>query len=140
MNLQKEDDMWPDIQDVERHLKSFPAPKPNAEQIFADVVLARLFLKEAVHHCFNHGQHCVTPVSDVKKLAEQFIGRTIDKTAFAIAIEIAGLRRKYKSTGLKLPPLQRFGETAEGMSWKEHQADAEKDIAEEIKQSAEFRA
>ncbi len=73
--------MWPDIQDVERNLKAFPAPKPSAEEIFADVVLARSFLDGACHYCHNHGRHSFTSVSDVKKLVASFIGRTINDLA-----------------------------------------------------------
>src|SRR5437879_6053637 len=102
--------MWPDIQDVERNLKAFPAPKPAAEEIFADVVLARSFLDGACHYCHNHGRHSFTLVPDIKKLAESFISRTINDLAFAVAMRIQGLQTKPSGSDrsvllVKVPPL-----------------------------------
>ncbi len=135
--------MWPDIQDVERNLKAFPAPKPAAEEIFADVVLARSFLDGACHYCHNHGRHQFVSVADIKKLAESFIGRTINNIALKVAMRMQGLQTKTSGSDksvllAKVPPLHRYEEMRE--QWNKHQIDEQKEIDEEIKRWTEYRA
>jgi hypothetical protein len=129
-----------DVEDVIRNLKTFPAPKPTAEQIYADVVLSYTFLFEACGRCRNHGRHNFAPVSDVKILAEGFIGRPINDVAFQIGIRMNGLRTKASNKVMivKLPPLNKFEESRE--LWNQHQKKEEREIDEELKRWAGFLA
>jgi hypothetical protein len=134
--------MWPDHEDVARVLKTIPAPKPTPEEIYADVVLIRLFLTEAYGRCSNHGRHNFISASDVKKTAESFIGKTIDDTAFKIAVRMTGFQIKQSKSDksvllVKLPPLDRFEEVRE--LWNQRQAGEQKEIDQEIARWAEFR-
>ena len=133
---------WPDHEDVIRILKTFPGPKPTAEEIYADTVLARSFLDEACGRCRNHGRHQFVPVADIKKIVENFVGREIHAFALKIAMRMQSLLTKTSSTDksivlVKVPPLNRFEEVRE--LWNEHQADEQKEIDEEIKRWAAFR-
>ncbi len=127
--------MFPDVQDVERSLRNFPGPKPTAESIWPDVVLARSFLDEACGRCRNHGRHQFVSVADIKKFAESFTGRAIHDFALKVAMRMQGLQTKSSGSDksillVKVPPLDRFGEARE--LWTKHQIeDLEKDIAEE---------
>ena len=131
-----------DHEDIYRMLKSIPNPKPTAEAIYADVVLAKMFLSEAQGRCYSHGRHNFILASDVKKIAESFVGRTLDEIAFIIAIRMAGLETKQsrtdKSLLVKLPPLDRFEEVRD--LWNQRQPSEQKQIDEETKRWAEFRS
>jgi hypothetical protein len=128
--------------DVLRILKTIPAPKPTAEEIYPDVVLAYTFLVESKGRCYSHGRHELILASDVKKIAENYIGRTVNDTAFFIAIRMAGLEIKKSRTDqsmlLKLPPLGRFEEVRD--LWNQRQATEQKQIDEEIERWAAFKA
>ncbi len=133
---------WPDHEDIIRILKTIPGPKPTAEEIYADVALARSFLDEACGRCRNHGRHQFIPVTDIKKFAETFIGRAIHDFALKIAMRIQGLQTKPSGSDksillVKVPPLDRFEEVRE--LWAEHQIGEQKEIDEEMKRWAEFR-
>ena len=135
--------MFPDVQDVERSLRNFPGPKPTAESIWPDVVLARSFLDEACGRCRNHGRHQFVPVADIKKFAESFTGRAIHDFALKVAMRMQGLRTKSSGSNksillVKVPPLDRFEEARE--LWNQHQAAEQKEIDEEVKRWAAFRA
>jgi hypothetical protein len=131
--------MYPDHEDVIRILKTIPAPKPTAEEIYADVVLARTFLFEATGRCRNHGRHQFTPVSEIKTLTESFIGRTISDVAMTIAMRMCGLQIKTSNKVLlaKIPPLDRFEEVRD--LWIQSRIAEQKQIDEEVKRWAEFR-
>jgi len=133
---------WPDMEDVIRNLKNFPAPKPAAEEIYADVCLTRSFLDGACHYCSNHGRHTFTPVSDVKTQAESFIGRTINDVALKIAMRMQALQTKSSGSDksvllVKVPPLYRYEEMRD--RWNPHQADEQKEIDAEVKRWAAFK-
>lgn len=134
--------MYPDHEDVIRLLKTVPAPKPTPEEIFADVALSRLFVATATHFCHNHGRHEQTNVSDIKALAEKFIGRPLNDVGFTIGLRMTGLeikRGRYdKISFVKVAPLDRFEEIRE--QWGQRQAAEQKEIDEEIKKWATFRA
>jgi hypothetical protein len=135
--------MWPDHEDVIRNLKTIPSPKPAAEEIYADVVLARSFLDGACHYCHNHGRHQFVSVADIKNLAESFIGRTINDVALKVAMRMRGLQVKSSGSDksvllAKVPPLHRYEEMRD--RWNEHQVAEQKEIDEEIRRWAEFRA
>lgn len=134
--------MWPNHDDVERVLKTLPSPKPSAEAIFQDTALAHCLLLEAYGRCRNHGRHEFRLVSDIKKFAEDFIGKTIDGTALLVAIRMNGIQMKpsgsKKSVLLaKVPPLERFEEVRD--VWNQRQIAEQKQIDEEVKQWAAFR-
>jgi hypothetical protein len=129
--------MYPDLRDVElamRDVSASPGPKPKPEDIFEQVVLGRSFLSEACGRCFNHGRHGFVPVSDTKKIAENFINRAMSDYAFRVAIRMLGVQTKFSKSDksvllVKLPPFDRFEEARE--LWNKHQCDLEKSIAQE---------
>ncbi len=134
--------MFPDHEDVARVLKTIPSPKPTAEEIYADVVLARSFLDGACHYCYSHGRHEFTLVSDIKTLAESFIGRPIHFVALIIGIRMRGLQTKPSKSDksvplVKVPPLDRYEEMRD--RWNQHLATEQKEIDAEVKRWAEFR-
>ena len=134
--------MWPDHEDVSRVLKTLPSPKPPVESVYQDAVLARCLLFEAYGRCRNHGRHNFFPVSDIKKFAESFIGKTLDGTALLVAIRMNSFQVRPSSTDevllVKLPPLERFEEARE--LWNQRQAAEQRQIDEEVKRWAAFRA
>lgn len=123
--------------DVARILKTIPGPRPTAEEIYPDVVLAQILLSEAIGRCRNHGRHNFQPVSDVKRFVENFIGRSVNDVALTIAFRMNALQIKRELIG-KLPPLDGFEEARQ--LWSERQAKEQKQIEIEQKQWAEFRA
>jgi hypothetical protein len=134
--------MWPDHEDVARVLKTLPSPKPAVETVYQDAVLAHCLLFEAYGRCRNLGRHNFHPVSDIKKFAENFIGKTIDGTALLVAIRMNGFQVKPSGSDesvllVKLPRLERFEEARE--LWNQRQAAEQKQIDEEVKRWAAFR-
>jgi hypothetical protein len=131
----------PDMEDIYRLLKTVPAPKPTPEDIYADVMLARSFLSEAQGRCFNHGRHSFIPASDAKKIAEDFVGRSLNDIGFVLGLRMAGLQSKISRTDktllVKLPPLDRFEEVRE--LWNQRQVIEQKQIDAEVKRWADFR-
>jgi hypothetical protein len=132
-----------DHEDVYRMLKSIPNPKPSAEEIYPDVMLTLNLLRTAVHVCNNHGRHDFRLVSpDIKQFVENFIGRQINDVALIIGIRMVGLQTKQsksdRSNLVKVPLLERFEEYRE--LWNQRQAAEQKQIDEEIKKWAAFRA
>ena|SRR5437879_5692491 len=134
---------WPDHEDVIRVLKTFPGPKPTAEEIYQDTALVHLLLLEAYGLCRTHGRHDFQPVSNIKKFAESFIGRVINDVALLVAIRMNSFQTKPSASDrsvllVKVPPLDRFEEARE--LWNGRQAGEQNEIDKEIKRWATFRA
>jgi hypothetical protein len=79
---------------------------------------------------------------DIKQFVENFIGRQINDVALIIGIRMVGLQTKQsksdRSNLVKVPLLERFEEYRE--LWNQRQAAEQKQIDEEIKKWAAFRA
>src|SRR5690242_17619706 len=104
--------MYPDIHDVELNLRSLLGTKPTVEQIFADTVLAHSFVNQARRYCYNRKRHEFVPVANVQKIAEDFIGRSLNELAILVALKMLQIETKIRAGVLfaKLPPLEAFEE------------------------------
>ena|SRR5882724_7894904 len=135
--------MYPDLYDVELAMKSVPgSPKPAPETIWQDVVLIRSFLDESRACCYNHGRHQFMSVSELKRIAENFISRSVSDYAFRVAMHMQALKVKSSGTDkqqlVKFPPLDRFEEVRE--LWNQRQHILEHEIAEEIQRTEAEKA
>jgi hypothetical protein len=127
--------MYPDLHDVELAMRSVSgSPKQAPETIWQDVVLIRSFLDESRGCCYSHGRHQFMLVSELKKIAESFISRSVSDYAFRVAMHMQTLNVKSSGTDkqllVKFPPLDRFEEVRE--LWNQRQRILEHEIAEEI--------
>lgn len=135
--------MYPDLHDVELAMKSVPgSPKPAPETIWQDVVLIRSFLDESRGCCYSHGRHQFMLVSELKKIAESFISRSVSDYAFRVAMHLQTLKVKSSGTDkqllVKFPPLDRFEEVRE--LWNQRQHTFEHEITEEIQRTEAEKA
>jgi len=127
--------MYPDLHDVELQLREMKlTPRPEPEDIWKDVVLLRSYLNEARGYCFNHGRHQFILVSELKKIAEAFVGPVSDN-ALRVSMKMQNLQIKISKaapdqTLAKLPPLERFEERRE--QWNQHQRGLEQEIIAEV--------
>ena len=127
--------MYPDVRDVELTVREMKlSPRPKLEDIWPDVVLVRSFLDNSRGRCYNHGRHQFILVSELKKIAEDFIGRSVSDSALSVGMRMQRLEVKAsKKDGqslVKTPPLGRFEEAR--LRWNQHQRDLEQEITEEV--------
>src|SRR5437667_12846375 len=80
--LRKGQPVYPDREDVKRVCKLCGVPQPSAEVVWPGTVLLLAFLQFAHKWCRNHGRHSLTPASDLKQQAEDFIGKSVTDHEF----------------------------------------------------------
>lgn len=136
--------MWPDIYDVRavaQHCPVVDAPAPEA--VWQDAALVERFLRFARSACYNHGKHEYVLATEIKTLAESWIGHEIDPYAFVLGAKLADARfwgksraisktafkASFDSLSMKFPPCERLEEYRQ--AWQEEQRSVERDIEEE---------
>ena len=127
--------MYPDVDDVKRCMEKLAGiPRPDPEQVWPEVVLARSFLEESYGCCRNHGRHKLVPAATLKSEAERFTGKQISDYALMVALRMSGYATRpsainpaqFEKLEVKFPPIYRFEEKRD--PWAEHQLDLEKEI------------
>jgi hypothetical protein len=123
--------MYPDQHDVELALQQMRLnPRPKPEDIWEDVVLVRSFLDEARGRCYNYGRHNFILISELKTIAENYIGRAISNDALTVAMRMQQLQVKSSGSSgvllVKLRPLDRFEEVHD--LWNQHQKVLQREI------------